>query len=41
MSPGSMQERPPLFSKAYRETAGIRDKPGADRVFIDNSKAVI
>jgi len=36
-----IEQRPPLLSKAYRETAGILDKPGADRIFIDNPKAVI
>jgi protein-tyrosine phosphatase len=37
----STEQRPPLLSKAYRETAGILDKTGADRIFIDNPKAVI
>lgn len=35
------EHRPPLLSTAYRETAGILNKPGADRIFIDNPKAVI
>ncbi len=37
----STKRRPPLLSKAYRETEGILDKTGADRIFIDNPKAVI
>ena len=37
----STKRRPPLLSKAYRETAGILDKTRADRIFIDNPKAVI
>lgn len=37
----STKHRPPLLSKAYKETADILDKPGADRIFIDNPKAVI
>ncbi len=37
----STRGRPPLLSKAYRETAGILDKTWADRIFIDNPKAVI
>jgi len=37
----STGRRPPLLSKAYRETAGVLGKPGADRIFIDNPKAVI
>ena len=35
------EQMPPLLSKAYREIAGTLDKPGADRIFIDNPKAVI
>lgn len=34
-------QRPPLLSNAYRETAGILNKPGTDRIFIENPKAVI
>jgi protein-tyrosine phosphatase len=37
----STERRPPLLSKAYRETVGILDKTRADRIFIDNPKAVI
>jgi len=37
----STKQRPPLLSKAYRETVGILGKPGADRIFIDNPKSVI
>jgi len=37
----STEQRPPLLSKAYRETVGILDKTCADRIFIDNPKAVI
>jgi protein-tyrosine phosphatase len=37
----STGQRPPLLSNAYRETVGILDKPRADRIFIDNPKAVI
>jgi len=37
----SPERRPPLLSKAYRETMDILDKTGADRIFIDNPKAVI
>ena len=37
----STQQRPPLLSKAYRETADILDNTGADRIFIDNPKAVL
>jgi len=37
----STKRRPPLLSKAYRETAGILGKTGADRIFIDNPKAVL
>ena len=33
--------RPPLLSKAYRETFGILDKLEADRIFLENPRAVI
>lgn len=35
------EQRPPLLSKAYRETADVLDKSGADRIFIDNPKAAL
>ena len=37
----STGRRPPLLSKAYGETAGILGKAGADRVFLENPRAVI
>lgn len=37
----SIKQRPPLLSKAYRETAGILDKREADKIFFENPKAVI
>ena len=37
----STGRRPPLLSKAYLETAGILGKAGADRIFLDNPRAVI
>jgi protein-tyrosine phosphatase len=33
--------RPPLLSKAYRETVAILNKTGAERIFFENPKAVI
>jgi len=35
------ERRPPLLSKAYRETSGILDKHEADRIFLENPHAVI
>jgi protein-tyrosine phosphatase len=35
------ERRPPLLSKAYRETFGILDKHEADRIFLENPRAVI
>lgn len=37
----STVHRPPLLSKAYRETVGILGKAEADRIFFDNPRAVI
>ena len=37
----STMQRPPLLSKAYRETIGILNKAEADRIFLENPKTVI
>jgi protein-tyrosine phosphatase len=37
----STVRRPPLLSKAYRETVSILNRAEADRIFLENPKAVI
>jgi protein-tyrosine phosphatase len=37
----STMQRPPVLSKAYRETIGILNKAEADRIFFENPKAAI
>ena len=37
----STKQRPPLLSKAYRETIGILNKAEADRIFFENPRTVI
>jgi protein-tyrosine phosphatase len=37
----SIKKRPPLLSKAYRETIGILNRAEADRIFLENPVAVM